>query len=1217
MPTVVDLGRAKKAQRPGIYDSVDDAALGRAVKARYPGAYDSFTEPDPNTGVTMGPAPNPIDPSKWAGPRHPGILERISDQISRVGNELNQNGQMLDPGYVIQGLGQMLGRTTSAWRDALTFHGNATTAPEMVPLLGPMMVDGSRKLFTPGERTEGLTDIAVGLLGPELPMPDLTPSAVMPQPMDTSMASPYLTDRVRTTGAVARGAAKGVIAEARKTVPLSRGLLPLVTGLPEVNLPAPIAGAIKGAAAGEALTGLKSTGGIVGGATGVMMPLVRGAVKGGRTALRDLRFGEDLRNRPSPTYWSADRPDLSRQPSQAALEAPPDIVDTNNLTPSSTLLPPVDPAKAPVGIYPDGQGGWTGNPPPLTPTPAMDGASSLSQAPQGARAGWWEDDQSPESMESRGLTPNPDYQATGGPVMGSAALPDLGAAQPESSPVVQPLTPPPSDTDGILPDELDAAASLITNGRKMFSELGVAQRNPALEFARNMAIQRQAVAASRAAEAARTATQPPPVSLQDLQAAESPQGLDVPIEPPAGPAAGLSSVQPSDSPVPPTTEALPDLSAAQPESSPVAPVIPGPEPEPASGPDQPIPSTMEPPGSITGIEPAEDEAPLDGRTAAGGQGRIPAHVIARTAKIHNVYDYIATQRPTNAAGQVLTPDMIETMSDTEGKALVKAASDWARSTGRTEGALKNPKGKYASFNMSEPNEDDPNGAPIPGTRAQVLNMLRGGVEPPDHPRSDLPHYGDAPTSPWAPMAPPAPPVAGAPPSVPPTPAAAPVPEVQSGRGEPVQQPAEEAEVRRQPAGEVGQTGGYDYPVIPRAVGEDTQVLAAGRKPYSVQYIVRELKDVIPSHNPFTFQPNPDYDLTNDRDYTLPENEARVTAGTLNPAQVINDNPDSVNGPPIIDRSGLVLGGNSRTMRIARAYAGDPADARGYRSYLIKKARNFGIDPTEIDKMKQPVLVRELGDEEVNRQQAITDFNKDPQAKLSLGEQAAADARYFSPEMGKYIGSLFDMAPQDATLTDVLNSSRGPDVVNKLINEGVFTTQERPSLLDAVTGKVTKIAKDRISKMMLGKLFEDSSQLQSMEPALRNKLERAAPRVIQTEAKSEWNVLPDLRQAVDAIDYEREFKKGAIGKGYNIGDAKSGKPLFEPPPPTPLSARGRVLADFIRSNSPTAISRAFRDYAGKSESGDMFNPVEPGIEFGRVFAKPELPTGGPGVSDVTK
>ncbi len=71
----------------------------------------------------------------------------------------------------------------------------------------------------------------------------------------------------------------------------------------------------------------------------------------------------------------------SRQPSQAAQPAAPDIVDTNTLTPSTTLLPPIDPAKAPIGIYPDGKGGWTGQPPPLPTPPAplpVDLASSSS-----------------------------------------------------------------------------------------------------------------------------------------------------------------------------------------------------------------------------------------------------------------------------------------------------------------------------------------------------------------------------------------------------------------------------------------------------------------------------------------------------------------------------------------------------------------------------------------------------------------------------------------------------------------------------------------------------------------------------------------------------------------------------------------------------------------------------------------------------------------------
>ena len=65
----------------------------------------------------------------------------------------------------------------------------------------------------------------------------------------------------------------------------------------------------------------------------------------------------------------------------------------------------------------------------------------------------------------------------------------------------------------------------------------------------------------------------------------------------------------------------------------------------------------------------------------------------------------------------------------------------------------------------------------------------------------------------------------------------------------------------------------------------------------------------------------DYQLQQlDRNYKDPRNAERILkqVAAFDPAYVLTESPDAVNGPPIIDDSGNVLGGNSR-MTIARVY----------------------------------------------------------------------------------------------------------------------------------------------------------------------------------------------------------------------------------------------------------------------------------------------------------
>src|SRR5262249_26410393 len=135
-----------------------------------------------------------------------------------------------------------------------------------------------------------------------------------------------------------------------------------------------------------------------------------------------------------------------------------------------------------------------------------------------------------------------------------------------------------------------------------------------------------------------------------------------------------------------------------------------------------------------------------------------------------------------------------------------------------------------------------------------------------------------------------------------------------------------------------------------AKGEETTLkIPRSDTDYNVRYEVRELEDVQPSHDPFSFQPNPKYGYTNERDYTGLANrmdvEKATMAGKFNPREVLSDDPTATTGPPIIRDSGDVLGGNSRTMMIARVYKSHPEDAQRYKDALKKRAQiMYGIDP---------------------------------------------------------------------------------------------------------------------------------------------------------------------------------------------------------------------------------------------------------------------------------
>ena len=371
--------------------------------------------------------------------------------------------------------------------------------------------------------------------------------------------------------------------------------------------------------------------------------------------------------------------------------------------------------------------------------------------------------------------------------------------------------------------------------------------------------------------------------------------------------------------------------------------------------------------------------------------------------------------------------------------------------------------------------------------------------------------------------------------------------------------------------------------------------------YPARYTVRELDDVQPSHNPHNFEPNPEYTLKNDRNYSDPANQERIVLdsqpGRFIPEYLITDSPDAVNGPPVIDPSGNVLGGNSRAMKLARVYANSPEDAAAYRALLERRAASYGLDPQQIRNMRQPILVRELTGSSESPQRLITDLNKSGTASLTAAERATADARRLSGTAADYLAKSIEAEGPDATLNDALSGKRGAQIINQLVDDGVFTTQEKPALVDAKTGAVTAAAKERISKMLLGQVFADSDQMLRTPAQIRNKLERIVAPLLQSGQTAGFDLVPQVRQSLDLLEYAR-----AHGIS-NLSDALGQSGLFGDTPK--FSAATAHLAQFLRDANPTAVAQAFRRYAANI-APTMFGESTPAEAFSDAFGGPSIP-----------
>lgn len=344
------------------------------------------------------------------------------------------------------------------------------------------------------------------------------------------------------------------------------------------------------------------------------------------------------------------------------------------------------------------------------------------------------------------------------------------------------------------------------------------------------------------------------------------------------------------------------------------------------------------------------------------------------------------------------------------------------------------------------------------------------------------------------------------------------------------------------------------------------------KRYQAKFVVREASDVFPSHNPQTFQPNPNYYFVNDRHYDKePQYQQQVIersrSGQFNPNLVVNNSPTVETGVPVIDAEGNVLGGNSRTMIISRVYSSENTrSAEEYKTLLISDASIYGIDPAELTKFRQPILVRELSDASIVPQEAITDLNKTSTTDLTTKERAVAEAKNLSETAVDYITAKIELAGADASLTEALNQS-GTAIIQKLVEEGIFAAGERNTLID--DGKITEDGKKRIERLLIGKVFSDLEQLELVAPSIKNVVTRIIAPLMKTSADAEWNILGDVREAIDLLNEAK-----AVGMGTKVQDFADQPSFLRPQGWTPESvAIAQKLSEGLRKAAQT-----FKDYA---------------------------------------
>jgi len=253
--------------------------------------------------------------------------------------------------------------------------------------------------------------------------------------------------------------------------------------------------------------------------------------------------------------------------------------------------------------------------------------------------------------------------------------------------------------------------------------------------------------------------------------------------------------------------------------------------------------------------------------------------------------------------------------------------------------------------------------------------------------------------------------------------------------------------------------------------EGAQTTAHGPDPnivYQFRYQAVELADLIVSHDPRSLEPNPAYPSElqpRQRDREAAKQWVDGKVQTWRPQTLLELTARLDDGSPIIGPDMLVESGNGRLIVMSRLTQDEPTMVAQYKDELVANAGTYGLDPSTVGGMTNPMLVR-VRLTELTPTERI-DFthiaNAPTTAQMSAAEKARADAMSFNPDL------LVNLEIGDTqTFEEAIAAPRNRKFVQMFL--AGITEEERATFFDA-GGELNIQGKRRILAAVLAQTFD--------------------------------------------------------------------------------------------------------------------------------------------------
>lgn len=319
------------------------------------------------------------------------------------------------------------------------------------------------------------------------------------------------------------------------------------------------------------------------------------------------------------------------------------------------------------------------------------------------------------------------------------------------------------------------------------------------------------------------------------------------------------------------------------------------------------------------------------------------------------------------------------------------------------------------------------------------------------------------------------------------------------------------------------------------------VVITPAKQIPARFAVFEADSLITSHKPGTFKEDPRYPRgCQQRDYSLDATEqhkVNMIASNLKPTFLINHTPSAVDGAPVVNTGGVVLGGNGRLMGLKLAYSMGKATA--YRDYLQRVAAAFGTTPAAVGRLQQPVLVR-MVDVDMSACATYSNIlNTAMTQKVGFTDFIVSMSRQLTDADLVEFGQILD----DADVTTVSQLTSRPASVRAIrdifTRRNIITPQNTSEFFDPSSpSDFSELGDLLVSRIVLAAILPDKALIEAAT-SYTEKVFKVLPDMVKIRSlPPKHTFIQDLQEAIRS---ERARRKSGLQKAHYLsqGDMFSG------------------------------------------------------------------------------